>query len=62
MNIQEVLVYIFILAAISYTLYNIIQIFRKKDGSSCACSSCNLKNDITDLKKIRKNISKSIIN
>ena len=52
MNIQEILVYIFIFAATSYTLYSIIQIFSKKDINSCGCSSCNLKSDITDLKKV----------
>ena len=52
MSTQEILVYIIILAATSYTLYSIIQIFSKKDVNSCGCSSCDFKSNVADLKKV----------
>jgi len=60
MNIQDILVYLSILAALIYTIYSIMNTVRKKNQGTCGCSSCDFKTNIEDLKKIRnlhKNIS-----
>jgi len=59
MSTQEIIVYVIIIAALIYTGYSIIGIFRKKDQGACGCSSCDFKDDIKDLKKLT-NLNKKI--
>ena len=52
MGIQEIIVIILIIAAVSYTLYGLVKVFGKKADNSCGCSSCDLKNNTKDLKAL----------
>lgn len=50
MSIQEILVYIIILFAVLYTIYQAFLIVKNKPGNSCGCSSCDVKNKFKELK------------
>lgn len=50
MNIQEIIVYILILFASAYTVYQILLIFKSNPEGSCGCTSCDIKSKIKDLK------------
>ena len=52
MNIQDIIVFILVVAAVVYTAYNFIQIFVQKSENSCGCSSCDIESDVKELKSI----------
>jgi len=49
---QELIVILLILASVVYTVYNFIQVFIKKSGNSCGCSSCHIKSDANEIKAL----------
>ncbi|HAF30007.1 MAG TPA: hypothetical protein DCG75_13280 [Bacteroidales bacterium] len=50
MNIQEIIVFVIVLYASGYTVYQILLIFKSKPEGSCGCSSCDVKSKIKALK------------
>jgi hypothetical protein len=57
MGVQDFVVIVLILAAVTYTVYSIIKVFVKKPDNSCGCSSCDIKGNTKDIRSlIQKNL------
>ena len=58
MEVQLIATYVIILIAVGYTLYEFIKLFRPKD-SNCggACTSCDIKKELTKRSKTRNIIN-----
>jgi len=54
---QIILVYIIIIAALTYTAYSIYKAFTSKKNHTCNCSGCEMKSHINELKGLSKNLN-----
>ncbi|MBU8893472.1 MAG: FeoB-associated Cys-rich membrane protein [Bacteroidales bacterium] len=50
---QEIIVFIMVVASVAYTISGFIKFFLKKSQNTCACSSgCNLKSNVAEFKSL----------
>ncbi len=54
---QIIIVYIIIIAALTYTFYSIYKTFATKNGNSCNCSGCDIKTHVNEIKGLSKNFN-----
>ncbi|MGM0407296.1 MAG: FeoB-associated Cys-rich membrane protein [Bacteroidota bacterium] len=50
--LQELIVYLIIILAVTYTVNQIYFFFKDQSESGCNCSGCDIKKDLTNIKTL----------
>lgn len=50
--LQEIIVYLIIILAITYIAYQFYFFFKNNSESGCNCSGCDIKKDINNIKAL----------